>query len=79
MAARNAETTYDFEVGAKYNGDVFGKRARLAVALYDQTIDNVQRDVYFNIGGKPASFTHNVPQAEVRGVEFDGTCACWIG
>jgi len=67
------ETTYDFEVGAKFSGRVAGKPARLNVALYDQIVKNVQRDVYFNVGGVPQSATDNVPQAEIKGVEADGS------
>ena len=66
------EFTRDFEIGSKSTGLLYDKAIRLNVALYDQLMSNVQRDVYFNIGGNPASFTHNVPRAEVQGFEWDG-------
>jgi iron complex outermembrane receptor protein len=67
----NAETTWDVELGTKFNGEILGRSTRLNFDIYQQTIENVQRDVYFNINNTPASFTHNVPQARVRGVEGD--------
>jgi iron complex outermembrane receptor protein len=67
-----AETTHDVGLCSKFSGKVLAKSARLTVALYDRITRNVQRDVYFNIAGAPASFTHNIPQAEVEGIELDG-------
>lgn len=75
------EFTHDFEIGSKSTGLLFDKAVRLNVALYDQLTSDVQRDVYFNINGSPASFTHNVPRAEVQGVEWDGEVQLnsWLG
>jgi iron complex outermembrane recepter protein len=66
------ERTHDVELGAKYSGHVFGRSAQLNVAIYNQVVDGVQRDVYFTIGGAPSSLTLNVPQGKVNGVEVDG-------
>ena len=66
------ETTYDVEVGAKFEGRVAGRPARLNLAFYDQWINNIQRVEYIFIGGNIRSVTANVPAAEVRGVEADG-------
>lgn len=41
------------------------------LALYNQRVKDVQRDVHLPIDGVPASFTHNVPKARVKEVELD--------
>jgi iron complex outermembrane receptor protein len=66
------ERTHDVELGAKYSGRVFDRSAQLNIAIYNQVVDGVQRDVYFKIGGAPSSLTLNVPQGKVNGVEVDG-------
>ena len=70
------ETTYDFELGAKYSGRPGGIPVVFNVALYDQEISNVQRSPYFGI----AAIAVNVPHARVRGVELDGSIspAPWL-
>lgn len=70
------ETTYDFEIGAKFSGRVAGLPARLNIALYDQYIDDVQRAVYFGV----AALSGNVEAARVYGVQVDGTVrpAAWL-
>jgi iron complex outermembrane recepter protein len=68
----NAETAHDFELGIKFNGSLLDHATRVNMSLYEQIVDDVQRDVYFIVDGAPASFTHNVPQARVRGVEGEG-------
>ena len=73
------ETTYDFEVGMKLNTRVQGMPLRANLALYSQTIKNVQRAVYttpppaYAVGGVSAlqALTVNIPKARVKGVEFD--------
>jgi len=68
----NAETVRDYELGLKFNGSISDLPTRFDLAVYEEIIDDVQRDVYFLVDGAPASFTHNVPQARVRGVEGEG-------
>ncbi|MFW2830981.1 TonB-dependent receptor [Sphingomonas sp. ID0503] len=63
------ETTYDFEVGAKFAGLIGSMRARLNIALYNQIIKDVQRAPYLNI----SALAGNVNKARVRGVEIDGS------
>lgn len=65
------EYTHDWEVGAKFAGRLLDHPLHLDLALYDQVTADVQRDIYFDINGAPSSFTHNVPQGEVKGVELD--------
>jgi iron complex outermembrane receptor protein len=65
------ETTVDYEVGVKFSGALLSHDVHTNLALYDQDVRNVQRDVYLTIDGAPASFTHNVPKANVKGVEWD--------
>jgi iron complex outermembrane recepter protein len=66
------ETTYDVEVGAKYEGTLFDKPALVNVAIYNQWVTNIQRVVYITIAGQVSAVTANIPAAEVRGVEVDG-------
>jgi iron complex outermembrane recepter protein len=63
------ETTYDFEFGAKFAGDIGSVRSRLNIAVYDQTIKNVQRAPYLNI----SALAGNVNKARVSGAELDGS------
>lgn len=63
-----AETTYDFEVGAKFAGDIGSTRTTLNLAIYDQYLKNVQRTIYLN----NAANAGNVNRARVTGAEFDG-------
>ncbi len=67
-----AEKVTDVELGSKLNGQLADRPLRLNVALYDENADGLQRDVYLTLGGAPASFTHNVPQGETKGIEVDG-------
>ena len=61
------EKTWDVEGGWKFSGDLGSVPARLNLALYQQTIEDVQRTVYLQI----TSQTGNVGEAEVKGVEID--------
>jgi iron complex outermembrane receptor protein len=80
-----SEKTQDIEAGAKYAGRLFGRRATLDVALYNQWIQNVQR-VEFPDPDGPAgpiasiAFTTNVPAERVRGIEVEATAqpAEWL-
>lgn len=62
------ETTYDFEVGAKFNGLFLGMPAAFNIALYDQNIAHVIRAIYFN----DSANSGNVDKAVVKGLEADG-------
>jgi iron complex outermembrane recepter protein len=61
------ETTYDYEIGVKFAGDLGSVRSRINLALYNQTVKNIQRAVYLGI----ASVTGNVNKARIRGFELD--------
>ena len=67
------ETATDVEAGSKFQGTLDGMPARLNVAAYNTWILNIQRSNYVSIFGALAGITVNVPEAEVRGVEIDGT------
>lgn len=66
------EKTWDIEAGYKFAGTLLGRRARLNLAVYRQTSTDVQRSVYLLVNDTPASFTANVPEALVKGIEVDG-------
>ncbi|WP_068071550.1 TonB-dependent receptor [Novosphingobium lentum] len=74
--AFDPETTYDFELGAKYSGVLGSVPTVLNIAIYDQEISNVQRSPYFGI----SAIAVNVPHARVRGIEIDGSVrpADWL-
>ncbi|MBC2669530.1 TonB-dependent receptor [Novosphingobium piscinae] len=63
------ETTYDFEVGAKFNGEIGTMPATLNIAAYDQHISNVIRAVYLGV----AAVSGNVEKARVTGLEADAS------
>jgi iron complex outermembrane recepter protein len=65
--AYKMEKTYDFEVGAKFAGDLGTVPSRLNVAIYNQSVKNIQRAVYLGI----ASITGNVNKARIKGIEMD--------
>jgi len=69
------ETTEDVEVGAKYGGRLFGRPARLDLALYDQEITNVQRTAYVIVAGTLSAVTASVPKAVVNGAELEADIA----
>lgn len=70
------ETTYDVEIGAKFNGRVADMPATLNVAIYNQEIKNVIRAIYLGV----AAVSGNVEKARVRGVEADASIrpARWL-
>jgi iron complex outermembrane receptor protein len=70
------ETTYDFEIGAKFNGRVANMPATINVAIYDQYIKNVIRAIYLGV----AAVSGNVNKAQVKGVEADASIrpASWL-
>jgi iron complex outermembrane receptor protein len=65
------ETTTDVELGLKYRGELGGAPALFNVALFDQTIDDIQRVIYVTLPVfGPTALTANIPEARVRGVEI---------
>ena len=67
------ETTYDFEVGAKFAGYIGSKWAQLNVAIYDQHVKDVQRTIYIVTAVGPAAVAGNVEKARVTGGELDAS------
>ena len=63
------EKTWDIEAGYKFAGLLGSVPSRINVAVYEQTIEDVQRTVYLQI----TSQTGNVGEAKVSGVEIDGS------
>jgi len=60
------ETTYDVEIGTKFSGRIAGMPARINVAIYDQTVNNIQRAVYLGV----AAQTSNAKKARTTGAEL---------
>ncbi len=65
--AYKTETTTDVEAGIKFAGDLGLVRSRINLALYNQSVKDIQRAVYLGI----AAVTGNVDKARIRGFEFD--------
>jgi iron complex outermembrane receptor protein len=74
------ETVTDFEIGAKFAGDLASMPVRANVALYEDWVENSQRVAYTIVGGSPAAVTVNVPKASVKGLELDSAInpASWL-
>ena len=66
------EKVRDFELGYKFNGDIGNIPAQFNIAAYKVIVKDAQRALYAIIGGAPAGFTVNVPEAVTQGVEVDG-------
>jgi iron complex outermembrane receptor protein len=66
------EKVHDFEIGYKFNGRVSDMPVQLNVAAYHVIVKDAQRALYAVVGGAPAGFTVNVPEAKTTGVEVDG-------
>ena len=66
------EYVHDFEVGYKFNGRIGPVQAQFNIAAYDVIVKNAQHALYALVGGNPAGFTVNVPEAVTKGVEVDG-------
>jgi len=66
------EKVHDFEVGYKFNGRISGVPVQFNVAAYKVIVKDAQRALYAIVGGAPAGFTVNVPEAQTKGVEVDG-------
>lgn len=73
----DSEHTKDVEAGVKFHGDVFGRQAKLNVAIYNQWIEDVQRVEFPDPDGLgpivSIAVTANVPEAEVTGLELEAS------
>jgi iron complex outermembrane receptor protein len=67
------EKAHDFELGYKFNGQLGTMRTQFNLALYHVIVKDAQHAVYAIVGGNPAGFTLNVPQAKTTGVEVDAS------
>ncbi|WP_317929844.1 TonB-dependent receptor [Halioxenophilus sp. WMMB6] len=72
------ETVQDFEIGVKYEGELLDLPTRMSLAVYQQTVDDVQRiefpdpDPYPNgLDLASIAVTANVPEMEVKGFELE--------
>jgi iron complex outermembrane receptor protein len=65
------EKVHDFELGYKFNGRIAEMPVQFNVAAYKIIVKDAQRALYAIIGGAPAGFTVNVPEAVTKGVEVD--------
>jgi len=74
------EYVHDFEVGYKFNGHLGDAPVQFNIALYDEAVKHAQHALYAIVGGNPAGFTVNVPEAITKGVEVDGFAgvASWL-
>ena len=66
------EKVRDVEVGYKFYGRVGDAPVQFNVAAYRVVVKDAQRALYALVGGAPAGFTVNVPEAITKGVEVDG-------
>jgi iron complex outermembrane receptor protein len=66
------EKVHDFELGYKLNARIAGAPTQLNVAVYDTIAQDAQHALYAVVGGNPAGFTVNVPEATTKGVEVGG-------
>jgi iron complex outermembrane receptor protein len=66
-----SEKAKDFEVGFKHVGRLGNAPFRFNIAAYDVTVKDAQHAVYAIVGGNPAGFTLNVPEAKTTGIEVD--------
>lgn len=65
------EKVHDFELGYKFNGRIGDAPAQFNIAAYRVIVKDAQRALYAVVGGAPAGFTVNVPEAITNGVELD--------
>ncbi len=74
------ETTYDFEIGAKFSGRIGSTLAQINLAIYDQHVKDVQRTIYIATAVGPAAVAGNVESARVTGFEVDASLelADWL-
>lgn len=74
------EKVHDFELGYKFNGRIGDAPAQFNIAAYKVVVKDAQRALYAVVGGAPAGFTVNVPEAVTNGVEVDANIglADWL-
>lgn len=65
------EKVRDVELGYKFNGRLGEAPVQFNVAAYRVVVKDAQRALYAVVGGNPAGFTVNVPEAVTKGVELD--------
>ena len=65
------EKVHDFELGYKFNGRIGEAPAQFNIAAYKVIVKDAQRALYAVVGGAPAGFTVNVPEAVTKGIELD--------
>jgi iron complex outermembrane receptor protein len=65
------EKVHDFELGYKFNGRLGNAPLQFNIAGYKIIVKDAQRALYAVVGGNPAGFTVNVPEAVTNGVEVD--------
>lgn len=65
------EKVHDFEIGYKFSGRLGAMPAQFNIAAYKVIVKDAQRALYAVVGGAPAGFTVNVPEAVTKGVEVD--------
>ncbi len=66
------EKVRDVELGYKFNGFIGSAPVQFNVAAYRVEVKDAQRALYAIVGGNPAGFTVNVPEAVTKGIEVDG-------
>ncbi len=66
------ERVHDFEIGYKFNGYIGNAPVQFNAAAYKVIVKDAQRALYAVVGGAPAGFTVNVPEAVTQGIELDG-------
>lgn len=77
----NSEHTKDMEFGVKYAGELLSRPARFNLAIFNQWVTGVQRAQFpIGPGGNVIAVTINVPKAQIKGVEVDGSLrpADWL-
>ncbi len=74
------EKVHDFEFGYKFNGQLGDAPAQFNIAAYKVIVKDAQRALYASVGGAPAGFTVNVPEAVTKGIEVDANIglADWL-
>ena len=66
------ETATDIELGAKFRSSG-AVPVSLNLAAYQMWVEDIQRAFYAQIFGNLVAITVNVPEAEIRGIELDGS------
>ena len=67
------EIVTDYEVGAKV--DLFDRRVRMNLAVFNSDVENVQRNLAGNVGNRLVGGVANAAKARIRGLEAELTVA----